>query len=517
MRTFFSLFFILPFTITLAQNQKPMVTVTDFQLNLNSKKLTIYFTLNDPENDSTTVTFLYSENGGQSFTKFATDSLNGTQPLINGNYKAVWLYQNTVTNITQTIVRLVTNDNKYQSICQLANQVDTNRIKNLMAVYEGPRNYNENITRISNLKDSIENTLTNENLSVSRINFSSGSNEGENIIGLKKGMFENNKTVIIDAHFDADFGSPGADDNASGLMAVFETARLLRNMQFENNIEFIAFDLEELGLLGSINYAANLPAHKEILGVVNLEMIGFYSNQPNSQTLPTGFGSLFPTQTAAIIADSSRGNFITNVYNTGSAGLGATFSLISNNCLPNLKVISLEVPGNGSLAPDLRRSDHAPFWDKNIPALMITDGANFRNPYYHTPNDKSVHLNYTFMQQVIGAALLTVLQNAKPIHGTKTDINLQFSNVNSHQHQLNGLKVFPNPTKNELNFNLNNHFGPKILIEIYDLKGAKQLEFFKPNKAENNIINVQSLHSGTYVILISDGIHQETATFKFEK
>ena len=81
-----------------------------------------------------------------------------------------------------------------------------------------------------------------------------------------------------------------------------------------------------------------------------------------------------------------------------------------------LKVIDLEVPGTGTIAPDFRRSDHAPFWDTNRKALMITDGANFRNNNYHTANDAKDSLDFGFMTNVVKATVATAAALALPRH-----------------------------------------------------------------------------------------------------
>ena len=177
--------------------------------------------------------------------------------------------------------------------------------------------------------------------------------------------------------------------------------------------------LEEDGLVGSTRYVSSgIPAGDQIAGVFNFEMIGYYSEQPNTQTLPNGFNLLFPDANAAVINNQYRGDFITNVGNTVSLPLAMAFAEAAALYVPDLKVITLNVPGNGQLAPDLLRSDHAPFWFGNYPALMLTDGANFRNECYHTPQDTFDHkLNFTFMANVTKATLAAAAKLAEIQHG----------------------------------------------------------------------------------------------------
>ena len=90
-------------------------------------------------------------------------------------------------------------------------------------------------------------------------------------------------------------------------------------------------------------------------------------------------------------------------------------------CVPDLKTVTLTVPGNGELLPDTRRSDHAAFWHYGYPAVMLTDTANFRNPHYHRPTDTLDTLNLEFMEQVAAA----VTAAASDLAGAKTKKSVQ--------------------------------------------------------------------------------------------
>ncbi len=94
------------------------------------------------------------------------------------------------------------------------------------------------------------------------------------------------------------------------------------------------------------------------------------------------------------------GNFIGVVGNRASKPLGERV-LRGMRKNPALPVESLFVWFNGWILADTRLSDHAPFWDQGIPALMITDTAYFRNPNYHGPNDTADTLDYAFMAELV--------------------------------------------------------------------------------------------------------------------
>jgi aminopeptidase YwaD len=197
---------------------------------------------------------------------------------------------------------------------------------------------------------------------------------------------------IVGAHYDTVHGSPGADDNASGVAALLEIARVvgagLRACPFR--LQFVAFTLEEEGMAGSAHYARVLSKrHANLTGMVSLEMVGFKSDAPNSQQLPQGLEHLYP----------HVGNFIGVVGNETSRPLLERF-VVAMRTVENLPIETLVAPGNGEAIPPTRLSDHSPFWDRGYPALMITDTSWFRNPHYHQASDTMETLDLDFMTRV---------------------------------------------------------------------------------------------------------------------
>ncbi|MEE8493327.1 MAG: M20/M25/M40 family metallo-hydrolase [Nitrospirales bacterium] len=206
--------------------------------------------------------------------------------------------------------------------------------------------------------------------------------------------------LIIGAHYDAVAGSPGADDNASGLAVLLEVARRLAEVSPSGPVHLIAFCLEEQNLLGSLAYAERLQARgEEIQGALILECVGYTCSKPGSQRLPAGL----PIETPP------AGDFLGVVGNQDSAGLLASFEKTANREVPSLKTVSLAVPGQGEAFPDTRRSDHAAFWHYGFPALMLTDTADYRNPHYHQPTDTLDTLDLEFMVRVAEAVTAAVM------------------------------------------------------------------------------------------------------------
>jgi Zn-dependent M28 family amino/carboxypeptidase len=197
--------------------------------------------------------------------------------------------------------------------------------------------------------------------------------------------------LILAAHYDTVEGSPGADDNASSVAVLLETARRLRGADRMREIHCIGFCLEEEGLLGSLAYAAELKtARRGIAGAIVLECVGYASSAEGSQTVPPGTPIAVPTV----------GDFLAVVGNDASATLTASVEQAARSHVP---VVPLVIPGNGESLPDSRRSDHAAFWHYGFPAVMLTDTANFRNPNYHASTDTIETLNLGFLEQVANA------------------------------------------------------------------------------------------------------------------
>ena len=206
---------------------------------------------------------------------------------------------------------------------------------------------------------------------------------------------------VIGAHYDSVTGTVGADDNASAVAVLLETARELwavaGGRSLDLKVTFIAFALEEppvygTRFMGSRVYAAKARREKLALdGMICLEMVGYTCREPGCQRYP------FPLM---FFGYPKEGNFIGIVGNFGSRSFSRMLvkSFGQNTRLP---VVSLSVPLDGWLLPAVRLSDHASFWDKGFPAVMVTDSAFFRNPHYHLPSDTMDKLDLDFMAELV--------------------------------------------------------------------------------------------------------------------
>ena len=207
---------------------------------------------------------------------------------------------------------------------------------------------------------------------------------------------------IVGAHVDSVPGSPGADDNASAVAALLELARLLPERFPANprlNLELVAFDLEECGMLGGEEHLHRLQSQNaDLRGMVSLEMIGYCDERPGSQSLPRTLVGLYP----------HVGNFIGLIGNQNSVRLLSEFRTGMQR-VPRLPVESLLVPDNGNMLQATRLSDHSPFWDAGYAALMVTDTSFLRNPHYHLASDTPETLDMDFLARVTQGCLEAVL------------------------------------------------------------------------------------------------------------
>lgn len=208
--------------------------------------------------------------------------------------------------------------------------------------------------------------------------------------------------IVIGAHYDVCGNQDGADDNASGIVGLLETARLISSQDLNYSIELVAYTLEEppffrTDYMGSYVHAQQLIKEgSKIYGMISLEMIGYFSDEPNSQDYPLNFLKVFY---------GKKGNFITlvNCFKKGHFAKKFTSLYLKNNLIKSKKFV-----GPKSLT-GIDFSDHLNYWRHDISALMITDTAFYRNKNYHERSDTLETLDIIRMSNVIDALVETLL------------------------------------------------------------------------------------------------------------
>ena len=240
----------------------------------------------------------------------------------------------------------------------------------------------------------LESSLRQAEHQVTRQTFDTEGVPTHNLVVELRGTTQPDEIVIVGAHYDHD--GPGADDNASGVAGLLALARAFPpTAQPQRTLRFVCFANEEppffkSDLMGSLVYArACKAADENVVGMICLEMIGYYTDEPNSQTYP------FPGPMAMLYP--KVGNFVAFVGNWASRSL-------VHDVVRSFRTHA-QFPSEGGaipeLVPELGFSDHWSFWQQNYPALMVTDTSFFRYPYYHTIEDTPEKLDYDRMARVV--------------------------------------------------------------------------------------------------------------------
>src|SRR5918998_4014799 len=201
------------------------------------------------------------------------------------------------------------------------------------------------------------------------LEFTSDYGRGFNVEATLQGD-EGGKHLWVTAHMDS-VGNAGANDNASGLVSILMTARALKRLELEHTVHFVAYDLEEVGLMGSSVYVSDTVAaireqegDRAIIGNINSDMIGYE-----------------PGRFDAVIGTCGRAGPIDDALLRASEMLDSRIEL-REVCLG--------------------RSDHQHFWDAGLPAAVLTDGSVYDDyPCYHEPCDTLDKLNLAYLRSVI--------------------------------------------------------------------------------------------------------------------
>lgn len=206
--------------------------------------------------------------------------------------------------------------------------------------------------------------------------------------------------VVLGAHYDACADAPGADDNASGVAAMLEVARRLAGRPLSRTVRFYAWANEEPpffqadGMGSRVSAAAARARGEDLVAVLALDSVGFYSDAPGSQAYPAPFGLVMP----------DRGDFVAVVGNVRSAPLVRDVAG-RLRAAGSLKVAASAVPAS---LPGVDWSDHWSFWQEGYAAVMLTDMPPFRNPHYHEPTDVPDTLDFDRLARFAAALADTV-------------------------------------------------------------------------------------------------------------
>jgi Zn-dependent M28 family amino/carboxypeptidase len=294
------------------------------------------------------------------------------------------------------------------SFCQLFSQElpkisfsDIPRIENDLNQIIGTdksRNYH-NLIALNSTAEYIKSELAKSCDSVYFQSYTVNKIEYKNVIGVKKST--NPKRLIVGAHYDVCDNQDGADDNASGVAGLLETARLLSKEKLKYTIEYVAYTLEEppyfkSDKMGSYMHAKNLSDNEiDVKGMICLEMIGYYSDIPKSQTYPIGILSWFY---------GNKGNYIMVIRKWGAGD----FAKNATKLMKKQHLIKTKSFSCTSKLPTLDFSDHLNYWKFGFDAILITNTAFYRNKNYHEETDKIKTLDLKKVSAVIDELYITI-------------------------------------------------------------------------------------------------------------
>ena len=269
-----------------------------------------------------------------------------------------------------------------------------------------PRNY-RNIDSLNNVALYLEDRFKDIGLETYFQNYVVDNNEYKNVIATLNLQYE--KRLIIGAHYDVCGDFQGADDNASAVAGLIQTAKQLYSLKdiLPIRIDFVCFTLEEPPYFGTQNmgsyvYAKYLFDNKiDVIGMINYEMIGYFTNE----NVDLSKLSMFITKKQA---DISKGNFIAMVCNEQSQNFMSEFDF--ENIDKNIEYVEAMIP---TPINQITASDHLNFWKFGYKAIMVTDTAHFRNPNYHTANDTLETLDVNKMQCVVNLVVESIKEMTK--------------------------------------------------------------------------------------------------------
>lgn len=269
----------------------------------------------------------------------------------------------------------------------------------------GERNL-DHYEKLCTAADYVEAQLKSWDYNTTRQTFTCRELECFNIIGEIPGSKQPEKIVIVGGHYDSVRGTPGANDNGSGTAAMLALARHFKAAKPELTIRFVGFTNEEppyfqnKGEMGSWVYAEQCRQNgDDIIGVISLETMGYFTDEPKSQQYPAPLSLMYP----------STGNFIGFVSDLKSRPL-------QRRVIKKFRDHA-KIPSEGASLPDalpgVGWSDHWSFWQEGYQGIMVTDTAPFRYPHYHEPTDTPDKIDYERMAKVVDGLVFVIEDLAK--------------------------------------------------------------------------------------------------------
>jgi hypothetical protein len=281
-----------------------------------------------------------------------------------------------------------------------------------------------------------------------------------NVLARLEGTTDPDQVFVVGAHYDTVSNTPGADDNASGVAAVLEIARVLAGLHLPYSVDFVAFTLEEISpyFQGSREYVRQAGLQgDQIIGMICFDMIGYTCGTPGCQTPYYSIPGCLQLDREGV----NVGRYAATLANDASVELLERCDEAAQNYVPLLERLSMQVAGNGACYGLTRRSDQVPFWDAGLNAIEFFDTYGDRNPYYHTPGDRLSTLDVAFCRQITQVALaMTVLPG--------------LAGVPDERDRAGMLAVFPTPSRSDTHIRFELVRPGPVRLSVIDVTGRLQ-------------------------------------------
>lgn len=246
--------------------------------------------------------------------------------------------------------------------------------------------------------------------------------QGTNLVAIARGTTD--EAVVIVAHHDTVRDAPGADDNGAGVAVLLDLAEQFAGRRFRRTVILAAPDFEELGIIGSRYLVRWLRRTHRVKAAVVFDPIGYMNATPGSQTVPPGLDRLYPRQLARLRGRGLVGDTVVSLYRRRSVELAREWARCLAATIGSERVVLVRDPLDLAVAGRLlvalpaarnfSRSDHVRFWQAGLPAIQVTNTANFRNPNYHRPGDTPDTLDYQTLARIAAATALLIERLADP-------------------------------------------------------------------------------------------------------
>ncbi len=404
-----------------AQQRPPEIRNLTAAADTVSGQIHISYDLIDPDSPTVEILLRASNDHGRNWVLYTHDVSGDIGKAVRpGKQKnIIWYYNKKSGKAADFQIKVIADDGATTDFSQLVQGADKSRIQKNIELLEGARHYLNGAHGLETAKKLITDVLFENTPDVRKQIFMLGSYEGHNISGRIPGQVNELETIMVIAHYDTHPDSPGADDNASGVAAMLETARILSNYNFRKNIVFVGVDLQKQGGIGVNRYLQKIPESevKNIRAVYNLDNVGVYSDKDHSQKLTQRQEKMFTDLTRKLDKNSWRGDFLFAIADAQSAVARNNFVGMATKYAPELHIADLKTAGKGSEEFLFANGTYQPFWKRGIPAVLITDGAESRNSNYETRGDKAALLNYSATTNVARALAATLAHEAGTIHG----------------------------------------------------------------------------------------------------